>query len=214
MGVRVPVLDAPVTGEKVNGQVPAAHWVIELPVRDDDGALSFEPALLPRSADVADDYLPMTEANIIRQAFKFLGERYGWGHSYNARDCSGFVSEIYRSFGVLIPRNTSRQSITPVLNRLAFSEADGHDARVAALAEARVGDLIYIPGHVMMMIGHVDGEPFVIHDTAGMSWLPDPDGDLVRLGLSGVVVTPVLPMMSNRTTPTTDRITSIQRIRP
>ena len=214
MGVRVPVLEDLPAGERINGQVPAAHWVIELPVRGDDGALSFEPALLPRSADVADDYLPMTEANIIRQSFKFLGERYGWGHSYNARDCSGFVSEIYRSFGVLIPRNTSRQSITPVLNRLAFSGADDHDARVQALAEARVGDLIYIPGHVMMMIGHVDGEPFVIHDTAGMSWLPDPEGELVRLGLSGVVVTPVLPMMSNATTPTTDRITSIQRIRP
>jgi len=214
MGVRVPVLEGLPAGERINGQVPAAHHVVELPVRGDDGTLSFEPALLPRSADVADDYLPMTEANIIRQAFKFLGERYGWGHSYNARDCSGFVSEIYRSFGVLIPRNTSRQSITPVLNRLAFSDEDDHDARIAALADAYVGDLVYIPGHVMMVIGHADGEPFVIHDTSGMSWLPDPDGELVRLGLNGVVVTPVLPMMSNATTPTTDRITSIQRIRP
>src|SRR5690606_40715891 len=106
--------------EPINGQVPAAHWVIELPVRGDDGSLSFEPALLPRSADVADDYLPLTEANIIRQAFKFLGERYGWGHSYNARDCSGFLSEIFRSFNVLIPRNTSRQSISPALDRLGF----------------------------------------------------------------------------------------------
>src|SRR5690554_4277788 len=156
MGVRVPVLEGLPAGERINGQVPAAHHVVELPVRGDDGTLSFEPALLPRSADVADDYLPMTEANIIRQAFKFLGERYGWGHSYNARDCSGFVSEIYRSFGVLIPRNTSRQSITPVLNRLAFSAEDDHDARIAALADAHVGDLVYIPGHVMMVIGHVE----------------------------------------------------------
>ena len=23
-----------------------------------------------------------------------LGERYGWGHSYNARDCTGFIMEI------------------------------------------------------------------------------------------------------------------------
>ena len=214
MGVRVPVLADWPAMDEVNGQLPAAAHVIELPVRGDDGRLSFAPALLPRSADVASDYLPLTEANIIRQAFKFLGERYGWGHSYNARDCSGFVSEIYRSFGVLIPRNTSRQSITPVLNRLAFSAEDDHDARIAALADAHVGDLVYIPGHVMMVIGHVDGEPFVIHDTSGMSWLPDPDGELVRLGLNGVVVTPVLPMMSNATTPTTDRITSIQRIRP
>mgnify|MGYP001944135978 FL=1 len=214
MGLRVPVLEDWPPLEPVNGQLASAHHVIQLPVRNDDGTLAFEPALLPRSADVADDYLPLTEANLIRQSFKFLGERYGWGHSYGTRDCSGFVSEIYRSFGVLLPRNTSRQSVTPALNRLAFSADDGHQARIDALAEARVGDLVFIPGHVMMILGHVDGEPVAIHDTAGMSWLPDPDGELVRLRLNGVVVTPILPMMSNATTPTTDRITNIQRIRP
>lgn len=214
MGLRVPVLQDRSPLEVINGQLASAHHVIELPVRNDDGTLAFEPALLPRSADVADDYLPLTEANLIRQSFKFLGERYGWGHSYNTRDCSGFVSEIYRSFGVLLPRNTSRQSITPALNRLAFSAEDDHQTRIDALAEARPGDLVFIPGHVVMIIGHVDGEPVAIHDTAGMSWLPDPDGELVRLKLNGVVVTPMLPMMSNATTRTTDRITNIQRIRP
>src|SRR5690606_6917760 len=128
MGVRVPVLADWPPMDEINGQLPAAAHVVELPVRGEDGALSFEPALLPRSADVASDYLPMTEANIIAQAFKFLGERYGWGHSYNARDCSGFASEVYRSFNVLIPRNTSAQSITPVLNRLPFSAEDSHEA--------------------------------------------------------------------------------------
>ena len=214
MGLRVPVLEDWPPLDPVNGQLASAHHVIQLPVRNDDGTLAFEPALLPRSADVANDYLPLTEANLIRQSFKFLGERYGWGHSSGTRDCSGFVSEIYRSFGVLLPRNTSRQSVTPALNRLAFSADDSHQARIDALAEARVGDLVFIPGHVMMILGHVDGEPVAIHDTAGMSWLPDPDGELVRLRLNGVVVTPILPMMSNATTPTTDRITNIQRIRP
>ena len=66
----------------------------------------------------------------------------------------------------------------------------------------------------MMVIGHVDGEPVAIHDTSGMSWKPEGTDDLVRLHLNGVVVTPILPMMSNATTPTVDRITSIQRIRP
>lgn len=214
MGVRVPVLSNWSPMDEVNGQLPAAAHVIELPVRDDDGALSFAPALLPRSADVAHDYLPLTEANIVRQAFKFLGERYGWGHSYNARDCSGFASEIYRSFNVLIPRNTSAQSVTPVLNRLAFGAADSHEQRIAALREARPGDLVYIPGHVMMVIGQAGGDIFAIHDTSGMSWLPEGSDALVRLHLNGVVVTPILPMMSNETTHTVDRITSIQRIRP
>ena len=74
--------------------------------------------------DVATDYLPLTRANVLRQSFKFLGERYGWGHSYNARDCSGFVSEVYRSFGVQLPRNTRDQGVSPALNRIEFT-ADG-----------------------------------------------------------------------------------------
>ena len=214
MGQRVPLLPDWPASAAVNGQLPAAHHVVELPVRDADGRLAFAPALLPRSADVARDYLPLTAANLLRQAFKFLGERYGWGHSYNARDCSGFVSEIYRSFGVLIPRNTSAQAVSPALNRLAFDAGDGHGERVRRLREARVGDLVYIPGHVMMVIGHEAGEVFAIHDTSGMAWKPEGADDLVRLHLNGVVVTPILPMMSNATTPTVDRITSIQRIRP
>ena len=213
MGVRVPVLADWPAMDEVNGQLPAAAHVIELPVRGEDGRLSFAPALLPRSNDVASDYLPLTEANLIRQSFKFLGERYGWGHSYNARDCSGFVSEVYRSFGVLLPRNTSHQAVSPALNRLPLTADDSHDRRRKLLREARVGDLVYIPGHVMMMLGHVDGAPYAIHDTSGMTWRRD-DGELRRLHLNGVVVTPILPMLSNADTPTIDRITSIQRIRP
>ena len=67
------------------------------------------------------DYLPLTRANLLRQGFKFLGERYGWGHSYNARDCSGFVSDVYRSFGVQLPRNTRDQAVSPALNRITFT---------------------------------------------------------------------------------------------
>jgi hypothetical protein len=64
-----------------------------------------------------------------------------------------------------------------------------------------------------MVLGHVDGETYVIHDTSGMSLLGE-DGQLRRYHLNGVVVTPLLPLMSNATTATVDRITSIQRIRP
>ena len=34
-----------------------------------------------------------------------------------------------------------------------------------------VGDLIYIPGHVMMYVGSIDGMPWVIHETNGGSVL-------------------------------------------
>ncbi len=213
MGVRVPVLPEWPGTDAVNGQAAYTSHVIELPVRNDDGSLRIVPALLPRTADVSADYLPLTRANIIRQAFKFLGERYGWGNSYGTRDCSSFVSEVYRSFGVLLPRNTRDQSVSPALNRIAFDPSDGRDKRMAAVRELQVGDLVYIPGHVMMVIGYDDGMPYVIHDTNGGSWL-GPDGQMVSGHLNGVSVTPLPPLRASPTQTYVDRITNIQRIRP
>lgn len=213
MGVRVPVIaDWPV-GKAVNGQHGYTSHVIELPVRNDDGSLRFAPALLPRREPTADAPLALTPRNLIQQGFKFLGERYGWGHSYNARDCSGFVSEIYRSMGVQLPRNTSDQAVSPALNRIAFNEKDSHAKRMAIVRELQVGDLVYIPGHVMMVIGNLDGEPYVIHDTTGLSFA-GPDGQTVRAKTNGVTVSPLTPLLFNGKQTFVDRITNIQRIRP
>ena len=213
MGVRVPLLaDWPID-RPVNGQSPLAAQVVELPLRADDGSLQLLPALLPRSADVAGDYLPLSRANILRQSFKFLGERYGWGHDYNGRDCSGFIAEVYRSFGVLLPRNTGDQASSPALNRRAFTDADDRQTRLAAIADLRVGDLIYIPGHVMLVIGYDHGMPYVIHDTAGINYR-DSEGALRRLVLNGVSVTPLTPLLFDQNQSYVDRIYSIQRIRP
>jgi len=213
MGVRVPLRADWPPMQLVNGQHAHASYVIELPVRDDAGRLRFAPALLSRAADVSGDYLPLTPANLLRQSFKFLGERYGWGHSYDARDCSGFVSEIYRSFGVLLPRNTRDQAVSPALNRIALAEGDDARKRQAIVRDLQVGDLVYIPGHVMMVIGHERGMAWVIHDTNGGSWR-GADGQRVRAGLNGVSVTPLDPMMFNDTQSYIDRATNIQRIRP
>ncbi|HET8818090.1 MAG TPA: SH3 domain-containing protein [Xanthomonadaceae bacterium] len=207
MGVRVPLADVP-PDQPVNGQHPYTAWVVDLPVFGPDDFLAFRPALLPRIADTAPDYLPLTRGNIIRQGFKFLGERYGWGHSYDGRDCSGFVSEVYRSMGVQLPRNTSDQAVSPVFARRGFGDGDTREERLAAAMALDVGDLVYIPGHVMMVIGHVDGQPYVIHDTNGGSYV-GADGELVRLGLNGVVVTPLLPMAFDTESSYVDRMTAV-----
>lgn len=211
MGVRIPLLEGWPAERPVNGQHPYAAHVIELPVRDEDGRLQFTPALVPRTADVATSYLPYTRANLVRQSFKFLGERYGWGHSYNARDCSGFVSEIYRSFGIQLPRNTRDQGVSPAFERIEFSSSDSTERRLEVLRSLEVGDLIYIPGHVMMVIGHDRGMPYVIHDTTGISYRKD--GTIVHVPLNGVSVTPLTPLVLGDDRALVDQIYSIQRIR-
>lgn len=210
MGVRIPLANV-APDKPVNGQHPYSAWILDLPVRASGGKLGFAPALLPRVADSAPDYLPLTRANLIRQAFKFLGERYGWGHSYNGRDCSGFVSEIYRSMGVELPRNTSAQAVSPVFARTAFQPDTPRAARMAAVTALDIGDLIYIPGHVMMYLGEIDGQPWVIHDTNGGTVL-GADGKPRSLALNGVAVTPLLPLRFGAEHDYVDRITSIVRV--
>jgi cell wall-associated NlpC family hydrolase len=212
MGARLPLSQRVDSDAPVNGQHAYTSYVLQMPVRDRDGRLALAEALLPRSADSAPDYLPMTPANLIRQSFKFLGERYGWGHDYDGRDCSGFTSEIYRSLGVDLPRNTGDQARSPALNGRAFTAADTHEARLSAVMSLRIGDLIYIPGHVMMVIGHLDGQPYVIHDTAGVSYR-DADRHVKRIKLNEVSVTPFLPLLSDDGTPYVDRITDIVHMR-
>ncbi len=211
MGLRLPLLADWPAGKTVNGQHPFYGYVIELPLRKDDGSLTLAPALLQRNADTAGDYLPLTRANIIRQGFKFLGERYGWGHSYGTRDCSGFVSEVYRSMGLVVPRNTSDQSVSPAFDKDMFDETATRAQRLRAARSLDVGELVYIPGHVMMVIGHVDGEPWVIHDTTGFGYQA-PDGEVRRVGLNGVSVTPLLPLAANERDTYIDRMRSIVRV--
>jgi cell wall-associated NlpC family hydrolase len=212
MGTRLPLAEVP-ADEPVNGQHPYTAWPLRLPVRAANGGLQFVPALLQRNTDSHAGPLPYTRANLIRQAFKFLGERYGWGHSYDGRDCSGFVSEIYRSVGVELPRNTSDQGKSPALQHIDFDKGEGPARRRAEVDSLQVGDLIYIPGHVMMMIGRIDGQPYVIHDTNGGSFL-DADGQVRSRHLNAVSVTPLLPLRFSRDSSYVDRMTHIVRIRP
>ena len=85
--------------------------------------------------------------------------------------------------------------------------------RLAVLRTLQVGDLVYIPGHVMMVIGHDNGITYTIHDTTGITYR-GADGKTVRARLNSVAVTPLEPLLFNSEQSTVDRITAIQRIRP
>ena len=152
-------------GTPVNGQSSAASVVVDLPTRDTGGALRVVPALIPRAADIHDGPLPATRANVLRQAFKFLGERYGWGHDFDGRDCSGFVCEVYRSLGILLPRNTRDQAVCPALATTSVAPDWPRSRRLEAIHALLPGDLVYTRRHVMIVVGRDDDGPWVIHDT-------------------------------------------------
>ncbi len=212
MSVRLPLVSENDVPTALYGQNPYANYVVWLPTRTPQGKLSLQKALIGRSQDVHLGYMTYTKANVIRQAFKFLGERYGWGHDYNGRDCTGFVGEIYRSFGILMPRNSGDQGGTDFGIDSRFSKQSPMADKLAAIESLEVGDLLYIPGHVMLYLGDEKGQPFVIHDVKGLAYF-DENKKLYKGTLNGVSVTPLLPLRLSEKNSYVDRLYNIKRIR-
>lgn len=212
MGTRIPLASVANPGDGINGQNAHASFAVRLPVRNADGSLGFSAALVARSHDVQRGYLPFTQRNVVNQAFKFLGERYGWGHAYNGRDCTGFVSEIYKTFGILLPRNSGQQGKSSIGRSVQLGEKASSDAILSAVSKAQTGDLLHSPGHVMLYLGHDRGMPYVIHDLAGFGWI-DEQGTLRKGAFNGVSVTPLTLIHSSETTTYYEGIYAIRSIR-
>ena len=135
-------------------------------MREEDGSLGYETALVPISLDVHVGYLPLTSANVISQAFKFLGHVYGWGGSFGSNDCSGFAKQVYSCFGVNIPRNSKPISEMTGLVSGDFTEGETDEARLDKLSSLTPGAILFFPGHIMIYIGTVDGTPYAISSLA------------------------------------------------
>ncbi|MFT2089373.1 SH3 domain-containing protein [Paraglaciecola sp. 2405UD69-4] len=211
MGVKLPLVSTSEQNDELYGQSTAASYQVKLPTRKPDGSLSIETALIGRTQDVHLGYLAYTPQNIISQGFKFLGERYGWGHDYNARDCTGFIGEIYKTFGILMPRNSGQQGKGKYGTNFRFNKGSTTISKLTVINDMQVGDLIYIPGHVMMYLGEEEGQPTVIHDVKGLAYWT-PEGEFYQGTLNAVSVTPLIKLHLNKTTSYVDRIYNIKRL--
>ncbi|GMG86542.1 SH3 domain-containing protein [Biformimicrobium ophioploci] len=211
MGAHLPEADENTLPPTLHGQHRCASRVALLPTISWKGTLALEPALIALHQDVRRGPLPLTRRNVLTQAFKFLGERYGWGHSGNSRDCTGFVSEIFRSCGAIMPRNSGQQGDAEYGINVRFDKDTSNEEKLAAIRQALPGDLLYLPGHVLILLGEHRGEPYVIHDLS-TAFIEHRDGRLSEAQINGVVVTPLLSLHATEEESYLDRLTSIKRI--
>ena len=58
-------------------------------------------------------YLPLTQNNVLDVAFSCIGDEYGWGGMNGNMDCSLYTRNIYKCFGLELPRNTTWQEKVP-----------------------------------------------------------------------------------------------------
>ena len=160
MGTKLP-LAANKPGS-VAGVSTLYSWVVTLPVRGGDGSLAEKDVRIPFNADASVGYLPYTQANFIRQAFKMLGERYGWGGMWRARDCSAFAKDIYAAFGIELPRNSGQQARIPSyhvdLSKLEPAKKE------KLIMKQPAGAILRMPGHIMLYLGRAGGRAYMIND--------------------------------------------------
>ena len=159
MGTKMELVPANKAPKSTHQRTTFGDYVVKVPTRASDGSIKDEYVLIPVSDDVNVGYLPLTSENIVRLAFKRLGDRYGWAGDLHANDCTGITREIYRCFGILMPR--VGQSNVNGVYKVNMSKMNSKQ-KLEVIEKLAPGSLISMPGHMMIYLGTVDGKPYVI----------------------------------------------------
>lgn len=169
MGVRVPLAKRDEIRATVDGQGVFGNFVVKLPIRNAAGELELKQSLISRSEDVSVGYVPYTRENVLKQAFKLLGTRYGWGGRFNGNDCSSTVMDVHAVFGFKLPRNSGEQGHKTVGKGHTLAADMNLQKRLEILGTAPVGSALEMPGHIMLYVGQANGQHYVLHAHLGLS---------------------------------------------
>ena len=136
------------------------NHVVWLPIRDSNGKYDKKLALVSEHLKVSEGFLPLTHANVAMVTMNWLGNCYGWGGMLGSEDCSGYVRDVYKCFGLELARNTTWQGNQPVkkfdLNGLGDKE------RTELIKKLPVGSVLIMPGHEMIYLGCEGDKLYVI----------------------------------------------------
>ncbi len=144
------------------------YYSVTLPWRAPDGSLKFTTGYLKPDADVHVGFLPYTARNFYQQVFKLVGQAYGWGDLFDGRDCSRLVMDVFSAFGFNMPRNSRRQaSFNPAGQKDTEGLAEKDKLGILKSLEGWPA-LLYMPGHIMIYLGTIDGRVYAIH--SAWSW--------------------------------------------
>ena len=192
------------------------NYVVYLPTRAADGSYVRRCALISQHYQVSIGFAPLTQQNLLDVAFRNLGDRYGWGGMVDSMDCSLYTRNVYKCFGLEIPRNTTWQQTIPG-RKIDLSEMTD-DEKLAAMSRMPAGTLFYFPGHTMIYTGTADyagtgttDEPvgkmaYVISDTGSLS---DTTGDLQVKSMYSIILNPLTTRRANGKTWLTNVTTAI-----
>ncbi|ADK85400.1 NLP/P60 protein [Desulfarculus baarsii DSM 2075] len=135
--------------------------------------------------------LPLTAVNLAAVIDGQLGRPYGWGGLFGNRDCSATLQDVFRVFGLWLPRNSGDQAETGRRLGLAGQSAARKEATI--VAEGLPGlTILWMPGHVMLYLGDDNGRPVAFHNAWSLR-LRDFWGNQGRAILGRALITTLRP---------------------
>ena len=158
-------------GDLITNRSLYYNYPVWVPVRNEKGMYEKKLALISMHHDISDGFLPLTSRNILEQSYNKLGDAYGWGGMLSAPDCSSYVRDVYKCFGLELPRNTTWQSAMPVEKYDLSAATD--DEKKDFFMELDPGTILFLKGHEMIYLGNKDGKHYVINSSSSMM---DPEG--------------------------------------
>jgi hypothetical protein len=128
----------------------------------------FEKSRAITSSEGQSTSRPLTRRAFLREAMSYVGSPYGLGDERGGRDCSRFVLDVLRSFGLHLPRTSVQQSKSGSYTIEIPSETNETE-RLGLLDEAaeRGIVLLHFPGHIAIYLGRdQEGVPRLLHSFA------------------------------------------------
>lgn len=118
-------------------------------------------------AVIAKKPLDFTSENVAKVAKEFYNEPYGWGGSYECRDCSATTRDFMGVFGIFLRRNSGKQAEDG--KKISIKDIKKPFKKHKIIQKAKpFRSLLHVPGHIVLYMGEYKGEPVVMHTYWGI----------------------------------------------
>ena len=141
------------------------HYLVA--TRDKKGHATIEKVIATKTNILAKKPLPFTPSNVSRVAREFYGEPYGWGGSYECRDCSATTRDFLGPFGIFLRRNSSKQAQDGTKINIRGLSKTKKKKKIIQKAEP-FRSLLHVAGHIVLYLGHYKNEPVIMHTYWGI----------------------------------------------
>lgn len=131
--------------------------------------------------------LTSTPANFLRVIKELNGRSYGWGGLYFNNDCSQELQSIFTVFGIWLPRNSVDQYKIGKIIDLSNLKTEQRIQELSRIGRKLV-TLVYIPGHIMLYVGNIQGSPWVYNNI----WALRPEDNSYRSIIGQAAFLPLL----------------------